>query len=36
MFLAGGLIALAIAAATISVQTFRAAAVNPAETLRDE
>ena len=36
MFLAGGIIALVIAAATISVQTFRAAAVNPADTLRDE
>jgi len=36
MFLAGGLIALAIAALTISVQTIRAAAINPADTLRDE
>ncbi|MGM0531437.1 MAG: ABC transporter permease [Bacteroidota bacterium] len=36
MFLAGGIIALAIAAATISMQTFNAAAINPAETLRDE
>jgi putative ABC transport system permease protein len=36
MFLAGGVIALGIAALTISVQTIRAAAVNPADTLRDE
>ena len=36
MFLAGGLIALTIAALTISVQTIRAAAINPADTLRDE
>ena len=36
MFLVGGLIALGIAALTISVQTIRAAAVNPADTLRDE
>ncbi len=36
MFLLGGLIALGIAAATISMQTLRAAAVNPASRLRDE
>ncbi len=36
MFLGGGAIALLIAGLTISVQTLRAAAVNPAERLRDE
>ena len=36
MFLLGGLIALIIAAITISTQTFRAANINPAETLREE
>jgi putative ABC transport system permease protein len=36
MFLLGGLIALVIAAITISTQTFRAANINPAETLREE
>jgi putative ABC transport system permease protein len=36
MFLTGGIIALAIAGATISLQTLRAASVNPANILRDE
>jgi putative ABC transport system permease protein len=36
MFLLGGFIAVVIAAITISTQTFRAAAINPAETLREE
>lgn len=36
MFLLGGLTALVIAGLTIAVQTLRAAAINPAETLRDE
>ncbi|MBS3807323.1 MAG: ABC transporter permease [Bacteroidales bacterium] len=36
MFLLGGVIALGIAGLTIAVQTLRAAAVNPAEKLRDE
>ena len=36
MFLLGGLVALVIAGLTITVQTLRAAAVNPAEKLRDE
>ena len=36
MFIAGAIIALFIATATISMQTFRAASINPAETLRDE
>jgi len=36
MFLLGGVIALVIAGLTITVQTLRAAAVNPAEKLRDE
>ena len=36
MFLLGGFIALVIAAITISTQTFRAATINPAETLREE
>ncbi len=36
MFLLGGLIALGIAGLTISAQTIRAAAVNPAHKLRDE
>jgi putative ABC transport system permease protein len=36
MFILGGFLALVIAAVTISLQTFRAAAINPAETLREE
>jgi putative ABC transport system permease protein len=36
MFLGSALAALAIAAAVISVQTYRAASANPADSLRNE